>query len=40
MTNAKLRILFVDDELNVLHTIERMLRKDHTRWEMVFALGG
>jgi DNA-binding NtrC family response regulator len=37
---AKLRILFVDDEPPVLTAIERQLRKDRARWEMVFVVGG
>jgi DNA-binding NtrC family response regulator len=40
MLDTKLGILFVDDEPKVLSVIERQLRKDRTRWEMVFALGG
>ena len=36
----RVRILFVDDEPPVLTAIERQLRKDRARWEMVFALGG
>jgi DNA-binding NtrC family response regulator len=36
----KLRILFVDDELPVLTAIERQLRKDRARWDMVFVVGG
>lgn len=40
MPDAKLRILFVDDEPNVLVAIERQLRRERARWEMVFALGG
>ncbi|HMG57896.1 MAG TPA: response regulator [Kofleriaceae bacterium] len=39
-TTAKLRILFVDDEQPVLTAIERQLRKDRARWEMVFVVGG
>jgi HD-like signal output (HDOD) protein/CheY-like chemotaxis protein len=34
------RILFVDDESNVLDGIRRMLRADRTRWDMHFAVGG
>src|ERR1043166_1477420 len=40
MADEKLRILFVDDEPRVLQAIERQLRRDRGRWEMVFALGG
>lgn len=36
---GKLRILFVDDEPPVLTAIERQLRKDRGRWEMVFVVG-
>lgn len=38
--DKKVRILFVDDEPPILTAIERQLRKDRTRWEMVFAVGG
>ncbi len=34
------RILFVDDDENILGGIRRMLHADRTRWEMQFALGG
>lgn len=34
------RILFVDDEPNVLEGIRRMLYADRKRWEMEFAIGG
>lgn len=34
------RILFVDDESNVLDGIRRMLRADRTHWDMHFAAGG
>jgi DNA-binding NtrC family response regulator len=37
---GKTRILFVDDEAPVLTAIERQLRRDRGRWDMVFALGG
>jgi len=40
MTDVKLRILFVDDEPYVLVAIERQLRRERARWEMVFVLGG
>jgi DNA-binding NtrC family response regulator len=36
----KKRILFVDDEPAVLASLEKLLRRDRARWEMVFALGG
>lgn len=34
------RILFVDDEPNVLHGLQRMLRSQREEWEMSFAQGG
>ena len=34
------RILFVDDEQNVLHGLQDILRKHRKQWDMVFALGG
>ena len=34
------RILFVDDETNVLDGIRRMLRGQRKRWDMEFAVGG
>jgi HD-like signal output (HDOD) protein/CheY-like chemotaxis protein len=34
------RILFVDDESNILDGIRRLLYADRTRWDMQFALGG
>lgn len=34
------RILFVDDEPNVLHGLQRMLRSQRNEWEMSFAQGG
>lgn len=34
------RILFVDDDPRILSALERVLRRDRARWEMVFALGG
>ena len=34
------RILFVDDESNVLDGIRRMLHADRRRWDMHFAVGG
>ena len=36
----KKRILFVDDEPEILNGLERMLRKFNKEWEMVFAGGG
>ncbi len=34
------RILFVDDESNILDGIRRMLHGDRKRWQMDFAVGG
>jgi len=34
------RILFVDDESNILDGIRRMLHADRKRWDMQFAVGG
>jgi HD-like signal output (HDOD) protein/CheY-like chemotaxis protein len=34
------RILFVDDESNILDGIRRMLYADRIRWDMQFAIGG
>jgi HD-like signal output (HDOD) protein/CheY-like chemotaxis protein len=34
------RLLFVDDESNILDGIRRMLHADRNRWDMQFALGG
>jgi YesN/AraC family two-component response regulator len=34
------RILFVDDEKNILDGIRRMLRADRHRWEMEFVTSG
>ena len=34
------RILFVDDEPNVLDGLRNLLRKERRRWDMSFALGG
>jgi putative nucleotidyltransferase with HDIG domain len=34
------RVLFVDDEPRVLDGLQRMLRSQRSRWEMVFAPGG
>lgn len=38
--DVKKRILFVDDEPAVLASLENVLRRDRSRWEMVFVLGG
>lgn len=37
---AKPRILFVDDEANILHGLRRMLHSKRKQWDMVFAEGG
>ncbi|HLG58660.1 MAG TPA: response regulator [Vicinamibacterales bacterium] len=34
------RILFVDDEVNVLDGLRNVLRKQRREWDMVFAIGG
>ena len=34
------RILFVDDEVNILDGLKRMLRPMRGEWEMSFATGG
>jgi HD-like signal output (HDOD) protein len=34
------RILFVDDDTNVLQGLQNLLRKQRRQWEMVFAPGG
>jgi len=34
------RILFVDDESNILDGIRRMLHGERKRWDMQFAVGG
>lgn len=34
------RVLFVDDEVEVLEGLADMLRRDHKRWEIAFAVGG
>jgi HD-like signal output (HDOD) protein/CheY-like chemotaxis protein len=36
----KKRILFVDDEPNILHGLQRMLRPKREEWDMDFAEGG
>jgi CheY-like chemotaxis protein len=38
--SPRVRILFVDDEAMILTAIERQLRKERSRWEMVFVVGG
>ncbi len=34
------RILFVDDEPQILEGLQNLLRRQRSKWEMVFALGG
>ena len=34
------RIIFIDDEQNVLHGLQRMLRPMRHQWEMAFASNG
>ncbi|MEJ5170652.1 MAG: response regulator, partial [Fimbriimonadales bacterium] len=36
---SKTRILFVDDEPNILEGLRRLLRSERERWAMDFALG-
>lgn len=36
----RLRVLFVDDEIDVLESLADMLRKDRKRWDIGFAVGG
>jgi DNA-binding NtrC family response regulator len=40
MTSARKRILFVDDEPQVLGCLLRLLDREGGRWEMVFASSG
>ena len=40
MDAAVKRILFVDDDVNVLDGLRNVLRKQRRVWEMVFAVGG
>lgn len=40
MTNQPKRILFVDDEVQVLQGLKRLLRPMREKWEMVFASSG
>jgi CheY-like chemotaxis protein len=37
---VKMRILFVDDEPNILQGLQRMLRGMRQEWDMAFASGG
>jgi YesN/AraC family two-component response regulator len=39
-TTTKRRILFVDDEQNVLDGLRNLLRRQRHVWEMSFALSG
>ena len=39
-SRRKVRLLFVDDESNVLQGLERMLRPMHREWNMSFVLSG
>jgi DNA-binding NtrC family response regulator len=34
------RVLFVDDDPDILASLRRLFHRDRHRWEMVFALGG
>src|SRR5690348_7174828 len=34
------QVLFVDDEQNVLSGMQRLIRKQHSQWQLSFALGG
>ncbi|MEM8736653.1 MAG: response regulator, partial [Planctomycetota bacterium] len=36
----KLKLLFVDDDANILSGLRRMLRSKRAEWEMRFACGG
>jgi putative nucleotidyltransferase with HDIG domain len=40
MPNSKRRVLFVDDEPNILEGLRRMLRKMRDEWEMEFVTSG
>lgn len=40
MNSARTRILFVDDETAILAGLRNPLRKETSRWDMVFAVGG
>lgn len=40
MTAPLRRVLFVDDDQFILDGLQNLLRKQRTRWEMRFALGG
>ena len=39
-TDSKVRVLFIDDETNVLNGLRRLLRTHRDRWEMHFASSG
>jgi putative nucleotidyltransferase with HDIG domain len=38
--DEKIKILFVDDEINVLEGLQRMLRSQRGEWDLSFARGG
>jgi CheY-like chemotaxis protein len=38
--NERMRVLFVDDERQVLDGLRNLLRRDRLRWDLVFAEGG
>ena len=38
--NRVIRILFVDDDVNVLNGLRRMLHKMRQQWEMEFVTSG
>ena len=40
MSIRKAKVLFVDDEINVLESLKRSLRPMRAKWDMSFALGG
>jgi len=39
-TAVKPQILMVDDDAQLLRSLERVLRRDAARWDITFALGG
>jgi HD-like signal output (HDOD) protein len=39
VVTEKTRVLFVDDEPQVLRGLQNMMRKDRERWDLAFALG-
>ncbi len=36
----KIKILFVDDEVNIIHGIKRMMYAYKNEWELFYATGG